>query len=211
MMDRAICVEKIFDTAQIRAAIQAMGQSHEPLELSGKTPRAGVCILLVGAHDPEIVMIERASTLRVHAGQWGLPGGKVEPDENDLQAALRELQEELGVSLLESSVIGRLDPFLTRSGFLICPFVCECANDQPLTANPAEVAAVFTLRLSELLEPDRFEHFEVIQTRRISIKMRVNGGYLFAPTAAILYQFREILLGKLTSVSHYEQPMFAWS
>nr|WP_160330111.1 CoA pyrophosphatase [Rhizobium altiplani] len=198
-------------TAQIRVAIQAIGQSHQPLVSSGITPRAGVCILLVGAHDPEIVMIERAANLRVHAGQWGLPGGRVEPGESDLQAALRELQEELGIRLLENSVIGRLDPFLTRSGFLISPFVCQSTNDQPLVPNPAEVTAVFTVRLSELLEPDRFEHFELIETRRISIKMRVNGGYVFAPTAAMLYQFREILLGRLTSVSHYEQPMFAWS
>lgn len=210
-MDRTIHSGPSFTAATIRAAMAALDQTKRPPELNSTISRAGVCILLVGTQDPEIVMIERAPNLRVHAGQWGLPGGKVDPGETALRAALREVEEEIGVSLQENSVVGELDPFLTRSGFLMFPFVCVCANDQFLAPNPAEVADVFTLRLSELIEPDRFEQFEVTETRRMSIKMKVNGGYMFAPTAAILYQFREVLLGRLTSVSHFEQPMFTWS
>ncbi|MBO9195402.1 CoA pyrophosphatase [Rhizobium sp. 16-449-1b] len=209
-MDQDIGAGEMFDVARIRSAVAAIAECFPPFQQGGVAPRAGICILLSGARDPEIALIERAPNLRMHASQWGLPGGKVDRDETVMQAALRELQEELGVILSETSVLGQLDTYLTPSGFLMCPFVCVDPKNQTLVPNLIEVASAFTLRVSELVDPDRFETFEMSHTRRISIRMKVNGGHLYAPAAAILFQFRELLCGRVTSVSQYEPPMFAW-
>jgi 8-oxo-dGTP pyrophosphatase MutT (NUDIX family) len=151
------------------------------------------------------VLTRRLATLRRHSGQWALPGGRLEKDESADQAALREVKEEIGLSLPADAILGRLDDFQTRSGHLISPLVAWADDDAGLTASPDEVDAVFRVPLDDLDRPGnpRFEpllHFALLETT------------VFAPTAAILYQFHEIgLHGRGVRVAGFEQPFFAWS
>lgn len=211
-MASAAYTDRIITPSEIRAVMSSFaGRPRTSVAVAEPLRHASVCLLLMGNDDPKILMIERAANLRLHPGQWGLPGGKQDAGETTIAAALRELGEELGLLLDQDAVIGQLDGFVTRSGFLISPVVCHCPDDLPLSPNPSEVANIFSLRLSELVQPDRFEHFEVTETSKVSVRMHVNGGYLYAPASAILYQFRELLMGRFVSVEHYEQPIFAWA
>lgn len=158
-----------------------------------------------------LVLTRRAMTLRRHAGQWALPGGRVDGAETPEETALRELHEEVDLRLPDAAVLGRLDDFVTRSGFHITPVVCWGGPAARLVANPGEVASIHRIPLDEFLRPDapRLEHEEGSETP--VLRMPVGSGAIAAPTAAMLFQFREVaLLGRSTRVAHYEQPRFAW-
>ena len=151
--------------------------------------------------------------LGAHAGQWAIPGGRLEPGESPEAAALRELAEEVGVALDASAVLGRLDDFATRSGFVITPIVLWAERPVELVPNPQEVAHVYRVPLDVLEEPRVPELFSIPQSDRpvLSIPIEMLGTSIYAPTAAILFQLREVALyGRATRVAHYEQPKFAW-
>jgi 8-oxo-dGTP pyrophosphatase MutT (NUDIX family) len=151
------------------------------------------------------VLTRRLSTLRRHSGQWALPGGRLELGETEVEAALREIAEEVGLQLAANAVLGRLDDFTSRSGHLISPVVVWTNDDSPLVASPDEVDAAFRIPLAELVQPDSVS-FEPL------LHFSFNISSVYAPTAAILYQFREVgLYGKNVHVGHVEQPFFAWS
>jgi len=158
-----------------------------------------------------LLLTRRARTLRHHAGQWALPGGRIEPGESAEQAALRELAEEVGLVVDGAAVLGRLDDFATRSGFVITPVVVWAGVGDRLTPNAGEVQSVHRIPVEEFLRSDapmlehRPEHAHPV------LRMPVGDTWIAAPTAAVLYQFRELcLLGRPTRVAHFEQPAFAW-
>lgn len=158
-----------------------------------------------------LVLTFRTPRLRHHASQWALPGGRIEPGEEPEDAALRELSEEVGLNLGRESVLGRLDDFETRSGYVITPVVVWGGPGLTLRPNPAEVQSAHRIPLAELLRPDApiLEHSG--DSTRPLLLMPVGSSWIAAPTAALLYQFREVaLLGHDTRVAHYEQPAFAW-
>lgn len=158
-----------------------------------------------------LILTRRALTLRKHAGQWALPGGRLDPGETPQQAALRELEEEVGLSLPASAILGRLDDFTTRSGFVMTPIVVWGGSGRALRPNPGEVASIHRIPVSELLRPDAPRLVHEDGTDAPVLRMPVGKGSIAAPTAALLYQFREVLLrDELTRVAHYEQPRFAW-
>ncbi len=162
--------------------------------------------------DGAVILTQRSVKLKNHSGQWALPGGRVEIGETAETAALRELAEEVDLALSSDNIIGRLDDFTTRSGFIITPVVIWGGPDVDLTPNPAEVGSIHRIPVAEFLRPDAPQLEEVADRRNPILFMPVGNSSIAAPTAALLYQFREVaLLGKETRVAHYEQPFFAWS
>ena len=177
--------------------------------------RAAVALVLVeqghGSQAPALLVTRRASKLSSHAGQWALPGGRMDAGETPEQAALRELHEELGLMLDPAAVIGRLDDYATRSGYVITPVLAWGGVADALLPNPDEVASVHRLPIHELLRADAPLLNLVRSTGRTVLRMPVGESWIAAPTAAFLYQFREwVLLGRTTRVAHFDQPFFAW-
>ena len=158
-----------------------------------------------------LILTRRSSRLRNHAGQWALPGGRIDAGESAEDTALREMREEVGLSLDHSAVIGRLDDFVTRSGFAMTPVVIWAGPQAHLVPNPDEVDSIHRIPVAEFLRDDAplLEHLPAGGPP--VLRMPVGDSWIAAPTAAILYQFREVCLcGRATRVAHYEQPTFAW-
>lgn len=180
----------------------------------GSLRHAAVAVTVVASETPgeaAFLLTRRTPKLRAHGGQWALPGGRVDPGETIEQTALRELYEELGVRAAEDDVLGTLDDYPTRSGYLIAPVVIWLRGSIDLTPNPGEVAAAYRIRCGELFRPDSPEIVAIEESDRPIIRLPLPVATVNAPTAAILYQFKEVALaGRATRVDHYEQPVFAW-
>lgn len=158
-----------------------------------------------------LVLTRRSLKLKNHAGQWALPGGQMESGESPEDTALRELGEEVGLELGHENVIGRLDDFTTRSRFTITPVIAWGGPGVDLTPNPAEVQSIHRIPIAEFMRKDAPLLEEIPESRNPVLCMPVGNSWIAAPTAALLYQFREVaILGKDTRVAHYEQPFFAW-
>jgi 8-oxo-dGTP pyrophosphatase MutT (NUDIX family) len=160
---------------------------------------------------PAMLLTRRAETLRSHAGQWALPGGRIDEGESPEQAALRELAEEVDVRLDNSAVLGRLDDYATRSGYVITPIVVWAGGARDAFPQEAEVASIHRIPITELLRTDAPLLNQVRGAEHPVLRMPVGQRWIAAPTAAFLYQFREVcLLGRSTRVAHFDQPVFAW-
>jgi 8-oxo-dGTP pyrophosphatase MutT (NUDIX family) len=157
------------------------------------------------------LLCRRPSKMRRHAGQWALPGGKIDESETPLDTALRELEEELGLHLGPDSVVGWLDDYATRSGFVITPVVLWCADDPDLEPNPDEVAATYRIGLQALAHAEP-RLIPIPESTRPVLQLPLGNDLIHAPTGAILYQFREVALrGQIGKrVDDVEEPVFAW-
>ena len=180
----------------------------------GSLKHAAVAIVVVEADTPgeaAFLLTKRTPRLRAHGGQWALPGGRVDAGETIEQTALRELHEELGVLASTDDVLGTLDDYPTRSGYLIAPVVVWLRGITELRPNPGEVAAAYRIRCAELFRADSPEIVPIPESDRPIIRLPLPVANVNAPTAAVLYQFREVALaGRDTRVDHFEQPVFAW-
>ncbi len=157
------------------------------------------------------VITRRADTLRRHGGPWALPGGRIDAGETAEGAALRELAEEVGLVRGAGEVLGRLDDYPTRSGFVITPVVVWGGAAVALVPDPVEVASVHRVPLALLHGPEVPVLRSIPESERPLISIPMLGTYVHAPTAAILYQLFEVAVaGRDTRVAHYEQPVFAW-
>ena len=175
--------------------------------------RAAVCLILTddGAGGAALVLTLRAKQLSAHSGQFALPGGRVDAGESSVDAALREAREEIGLDLPREAVIGQLDDYPTRSGYLITPIVAWAPDEARMSANPAEVEAIYRVRLAEFGHPGSPEFVAIPESDRPVIRYPLLGTLIHAPTAAVLYQFIEVAVhGRATSVAHLEQPVWAW-
>ena len=169
-----------------------------------QTPAAVAIVILLEGGVPTIPIFQRPLNMRRHAGQMALPGGRLHDGEDLEECALRELAEEVGVTIARDDLLGRLDDFDTRSGFTITPVVVW-SGAAPTTLRPSrgEVARLFlvpapelqqAVAAADLSEPDRFS----LKFREVEV---------FAPTAAILYQFSEVALdGRPVRVADFFQP-----
>jgi 8-oxo-dGTP pyrophosphatase MutT (NUDIX family) len=158
-----------------------------------------------------LILTRRHGGLRQHAGQWALPGGRCDQGETAEQAALRELSEEVALNLPTGAVLGRLDDYVTRSGFVITPVVVWAGAAREMLPNPDEVARIHRIPLSEFMRADAPMLEQTDQGPHPVLRMPVGDHWIAAPTAAMIYQFREVAVcGRDTRVAHFDQPAFAW-
>ncbi len=171
---------------------------------------AGIPVPSVWSGEAALILTRRALHLRHHPDQGALPGGRVDAGESAEEAALREVAEEVGLDLEASAVLGRLDDFVTRSGFVITPVVVWAGPARTLVANPAEVASIHRIPVSEFMRADAPMLDREDESEELVLRMPVGNTWIAAPTAAVLYQFRELCIaGRATRVAHFEQPLFA--
>jgi len=199
---------------RLRTRIQRNLDTHERSveRMPGLRP-AAVAMTLVADHDDRacFVITRRVSTLREHSGQWALPGGRIDQGEDAVGAALRELEEEVGLRLGRERVLGLLDDYPTRSGFRITPVVVWAGGPVDLVPNPEEVAEAHRPRIEDLDAPGIPKLFDLGLGDHPVLSVRIFDQDIFAPTAAVIYQFREVAIhGRGTRVAHYDQPPFAW-
>lgn len=158
-----------------------------------------------------LVLTRRSAKLRNHAGQWAFPGGRIDRGETPEQTALREMHEEIGLDLPGTAVLGRLDDFVTRSGYVMTPVVIWAGPQAELVPNAQEVASIHRIAVHEFQRADAPMLERGPEEGRPVLRMPIGSDWIAAPTAAILYQFREVCLrGLATRVAHFDQPAFAW-
>lgn len=173
---------------------------------------AGLDGRMVGvAGGAAFVLCRRTSRLNSHANQWALPGGRLDAGETAVEAALRETDEEVGIRLTTDHVLGWLDDYPTRSGYVITPVVLWAGAGAELRPSPDEVLAAYRIGLHALRDGEpRF--IEIPESDRPVLQVPLGNDLIHAPTGAVLYQLRQVgLLGHIGErVDEYEQPVFAW-
>ena len=158
------------------------------------------------------LLCRRAAKLNRHGGQWALPGGRTDPGETAEDTALRELEEELGLTLGHDAVLGRLDDYVTRSGYVMTPVVLWTDGDVEITPDPGEVAHAYRIGLHELCRADSPRFVNIPESEQPVVQVPVGRDLIHAPTGAVLLQFRWVAIDGESGarVNEFEQPVFAW-
>src|SRR3954468_24322687 len=197
------------------AELHGADRTSAPAELLASIPGADGLNLtgsVAGtAGGPAVLLTRRAARLRAHASQWALPGGRGDEGGGPVDAALRELREELDLSLARADVLGLLDDYPTRSGYVITPVVLWGGADPAMTPHEAEVLSVHRIAFTELCRADSPRFVMIPESDRPVVQLPVGGDLIHAPTGAVLLQFRRVAIeGVSERVAEYEQPTFAW-
>jgi 8-oxo-dGTP pyrophosphatase MutT (NUDIX family) len=184
------------------AAFPRRALAHEGLR------RAAVAVVVSPYEGvPTFLLTRRALTMRRGAGNYALPGGNFESGEDAVAAALRETSEELGVALPRQAALGMLDDFVTLGGHVVTPVVVWSDEELQLVPDPAEVHDAWRVPLAELDHPDSPRRQPHPDGDDLILQMRIRGQWINAPTAAWLYQFREVgLWGRWTRLDGVGQP-----
>ena len=167
-----------------RIAIDPAGRRH-----------AAVAIVLSPTDDgPAYLLTKRAMHMRRGAGNYALPGGHIEPGEDPIDAARRETEEEVGVRLPRRAALGLLDDFVTLTGTVVTPVVFSTPRRLMLLPNPQEVAQAWLVPLEDLHHPEAPRRLRNPDGGPQLLRMYARGSWVNAPTAAWLWQFREVCL-----------------
>lgn len=181
--------------------------------VSGRSmPSAGLDERMVAASGgAAFLLCRRASRLASHSAQWALPGGRLDPGETAVDAALRECNEEIGIGLSDSHVLGLLDDYPTRSGYVITPVVIWGGGQLDPRPSPDEVVAIYRVGLHQLQRDDSPRFITIPQSSRPVVQIPLGKALIHAPTGAVLLQLRWLCLeGRHDPVDEFEQPVFAW-
>jgi 8-oxo-dGTP pyrophosphatase MutT (NUDIX family) len=200
--------------AGLKAEIASRLAAFDRLPLADATLKQAAVAITIAPQDgvAHFLLTRRAPRLNAHAGQWALPGGRIDADETVVEAALRELHEEISLAAQASDVLGVLDGYPTRSGYFITPVIIWADDVSAMTPNPGEVASIHPFPLTELTRADSPVFLTIPESERPVIRLLLGeDGHVHAPTAALLYQFAEVALrGRMTRVNELEQPVWAW-
>jgi 8-oxo-dGTP pyrophosphatase MutT (NUDIX family) len=149
---------------------------------------AAVLIAVTDRAEPGVLLIHRPEDMRAHPGQVAFPGGKLDPGEDAVAAALREAHEELAINTDDVRVIGATDRFVTGTGYDVTPVLALVPPDLPIVPNPAEVAAWFEAPLAFLLDPANHQHKEREWFGKVRpyIEIEWQGHRIWGITAAIV-------------------------
>jgi 8-oxo-dGTP pyrophosphatase MutT (NUDIX family) len=192
----------------LRARIAANVAAHDRHVIDGASLRAAVALMLAPVDGiPHFAFTQRAWTLRRGAGQYALPGGTIDPGEDAVAAAVRELEEELGVRLDRSSALGCLDDFSTRTDHVVTPVVLWSDTTVDLRPAADEVNQAWLVPLAELDHPRAPLAVAHPEGGAPILRMPVRGEWINPPTAAFLLQLRDIgLHRRATRVHSVGQP-----
>ena len=120
--------------------------------------QAAVLIAVTDRPEPGVILTVRREDMRTHAGQIAFPGGRIDPSEEPIAAALREAQEEILLDPKDVDVIGAIEPYRTVTGYVVTPVVGVIPPDLPLEPHEHEVADWFEAPLAHLLDPANQQH-----------------------------------------------------
>ncbi|WP_228266354.1 NUDIX hydrolase [Ornithinimicrobium ciconiae] len=197
-----VLVDSTADTAIVWARHEDGSSARD-----ARLPHEG---LLSAAGGAAFLLCRRPLTMRRHAGQFALPGGRLDPGEGVVEAALRETHEEVGIDLGPERVLGFLDDYETRSGFVMTPVVVW-GSGQEVRPDPSEVMAVFRVGLHQLQRTDSPRFESIPESDRPVVSVPLGSMEVHAPTAAVLVQLNWWgLLGRPDPVNDFDQPVFAW-
>ncbi|MGO3328352.1 NUDIX hydrolase [Gordonia sp. (in: high G+C Gram-positive bacteria)] len=196
-----------------RAAVQSRLDAFDVwrLPLDGDLRAASVMVVIAPRNGRRGVWLtRRPARMNRHAAQFALPGGRLDDGETHHEAGLRELHEELGIALGPDAILGDLDDYRTRSGFVMTPTLAWMDDEVDPAPNADEVEHVFHIDVDELADAEPL--FESIpQSDRPVMSLPLIGRRIHAPTAAVLFQFAAVALrDEPVRVADYEQPVFAW-
>jgi len=139
----------------------ALASAPAELPLTGDLPElraaadipAAVLIAITDREEPGVILTVRREHMRTHAGQIAFPGGRIDPGEDAVAAALREAHEEILLDPSVAELAGSIEPYRTVTGYVVTPVTCVVPPDLPLEPHEHEVAAWFEAPLKYLLDP----------------------------------------------------------
>lgn len=186
------------EEAQFRMAPRARQRMQEVLSGNTRPQQGAVLLYLFPQHsDWRIVLMKRPDYDGAHGGQVSIPGGRLEPGENHTQAALREFEEETGVCVSNSQLLGKLSElFIPPSRFLVKPFVAYAQERPQFDPDPVEVEQIIELTVSALMSEETVKRGRVCLRAGVLVEtpyFDVEGHIVWGATAMILSELKEVL------------------
>lgn len=202
-------------TSGLRNRISTNLNEFERYILAGEEYRHAAVALIItppkkAGDDACMLLTRRTSILNKHAGQWALPGGRVDDGETAYEAAIRETDEEVGLKLRDEHFLGQLDDLATKSNFIMQPFVFWLEDLSELSPNPDEVASIHYWPISFFQDENAIQLIDQEEGHAPLLRLNWGSTRIHAPTGAVLLQLWEAgILGQESRVNHYAHPNWA--